>query len=100
MYHFYLSWKNTSTSESFKVSDANEEINQIKEFLEHNPKTPVPIPKIADKKPWEKTRRLNLTELAKKDVKYTNIYNKGLIQNYLEIIFPPSLYKKVSKFKN
>lgn len=99
MYHFYLSWKNVTTSESFKFSDVNEELSQIKEFLEYNPNAPIPISKNAEKKPWEKERRVKLFDMVKKEEKFTNIYNKGLIQNYIEILFPPSLYKKQSKFK-
>jgi hypothetical protein len=99
LYHFYLTILNRTTSETFKIGDMKDEIQMLEEYMEKYPNQGVPIPKNWQKKPWEKVRRLKLADMMKKKQSYQHSYSKGWLANIKEVIWPPSLYTKVSKFK-
>jgi len=83
--HLYMVCINDTTNESFKWKEVKQYQKEVLKALKHNEKEPS----------YEK--RFNITEeqyeLSQK--KLVTIYNKGIVQNFKEFLFPPALYHSI-----
>lgn len=88
-YHLWLVSRNTTTSETFKWGDAKEYIEYCRALIDN--------PNLVDK-------RTGIRPEVTKDMKawakrgpLVNIYNRGLRENFKEVLFPHSWHKKKQK---
>jgi len=90
MYHFYLTWRNETTNESYKWGEFHDDLDQLKELTMKNGKLEVNKNKMM--KQHEIDRKEKLLSLVDSQKKPQNVYNRGFFSNYMEVFFPPSLY--------
>lgn len=93
LYHLLLASTNVTTNETFKWQEIRRNLKQIQKKIEKGEKIVTPesqTDKSSAPDPHKLRQQQNLVRLVKEDQTVFNSYNRGVLANLWEVVYPPS----------